>query len=46
MIGARALYGGLVVVLAAALAAACVPVTVNVTFPSRSSTTPRARSST
>ena len=33
MIGTRALYGGLVVVLAAALAAACVPVTVNVTFP-------------
>lgn len=33
MIGTRALYGGLVVVLTAALAAACVPVTVNVTFP-------------
>jgi len=33
MIGTRALYGGLAVVLAAALAAACVPVTVNVTFP-------------
>ena len=33
MIGTRALYGGLVVVLVAVLAAACVPVTVNVTFP-------------